>query len=152
MLRYPSTNSARHGRAPAPEQDVNHTIDRREYERFAVSPMYTPIRVRLLSEEGFTREGHAYDVSEGGVRFELDEPVEAGTPVAMQIELPRVGLWSQADTGPGRAVFVIANVVWCDTEEPGPAKMAAAITRYARAGDKQRLLRQLSSGQFLRAA
>lgn len=131
---------------------MNHPIDRRQHERFAVSPMYTPVRVRLQSEEEFTREGHAYDVSEGGIRFELDEPVPAGTPVALQVELPRVGLWSQADSGPGRAVFVLANVVWCDTEDPGPAKMAAAITRYPREGDKQRLTRQLASGQFLRAA
>ncbi len=152
MLRYPGARTTRAPARPRPEPDVSHTINRRQHERFAVSPMYTPVKARLLSEDGFTREGHAYDVSEGGIRFELDDPIEAGTPVALQIELPRGGARSQADTGPGRAVFVIANVVWCDTEDPGPAKMAAAVTRYPREGDKQRLLRQLSAGQFLRAA
>ena len=127
-------------------------IDRREYERFTVSPMYTPIRVRLADEAEFSQDGHAYDISEGGLRFELDHPVEAGTPVVMEIELPRPGFWTSSEEGLGRTVEIKANVVWCDTEEPGPARMAAAISEFVREGDKTRLLRQLTTGQFLRAA
>lgn len=131
---------------------MSHTINRRRFERFAVSPMYTPVRVRLQSDEEFTLEGHAYDLSEGGVRFELDNPIEPGTPIALEVELPRNPGWAGDDPGPGRAVYMLANVVWCDTEDPGPARMAAAITRFARAGDRERLMRQLTAGRFLRAA
>jgi hypothetical protein len=127
-------------------------VDRRECERFTVSPMYTPVRVRLEGETEFARDGHAYDISESGLRFELDHPVEAGTPMTVELELPRAGLWASTDDGPGRTIELKANVVWCDTEEPGPARMAASVTEFIREGDKPRLMRLLTSGQFLRAA
>ena len=124
--------------------------NRRRYERFALSPMYTPVSVRLLDSETFDLEGHAYDISEGGIRFELDRPIAPGTHIAMQIALP-AGLGS-AQSGPGRSVFVLGNVVWIDDEEPGPVRMALAITRFARAGDRERLIERLASGRYARAA
>ncbi|MBL4590800.1 MAG: PilZ domain-containing protein [Phycisphaerales bacterium] len=127
------------------------SINRRQHERFLVNPGYTSTCVRIHpDEETFTRSGHIYDLSEGGVCFELDIPIEPGSTVSMQIDLP--GLAGPEDIGPGRAVFVTGNVVWCDIEEPGAAKMALAITRYDRAGDKERLIRALSANRFLRAA
>ncbi len=131
---------------------MDQQIDRRRHPRFAVSPGYTPVRLRLLTEDHFTRSGHAYDISEGGVRFEMDIPVEPGTPVAMEIMLPEQPGVLHTNDGPGRAVFVIGNVVWCDIEEPGPANMAMAITRYARSGDKERLMRRLTTGAYARVA
>lgn len=129
-----------------------NSIDRRVHERFTVSPMYTAIRVRLEGEDAYTRDGHAYDISEGGLRFELDHPVEAGTPLTLELELPRAGLWASTDEGPGKTIELKGSVVWCDTEEPGPARMAAEISEFIREGDKPRLMRLLTSGQFLRAA
>lgn len=125
-------------------------INRRQFERFALAPMYTPITARLLENEEFTLEGHAYNISEGGVQFELDQPIAPGTPVALQVTLPQGA--SEVDLGPGRSVFVFANVVWIDDEEPGPVRMAAAFTRFARRGDKERLLRAICSGRYTRAA
>lgn len=126
------------------------SIDRRQHERFAVNPSVTPILVRTLDETEFRRTGHAYDISEGGVRFELDIPIDPGTPIAMQIDVPAPP--HQEIVGPGRAVFVLANVIWADEDEPGACVMAAAITRFCRAGDKDRLLRRLTANRFLRAA
>lgn len=111
--------------------------------------MYTGIRVRFLDSERFRHEGHAYDLSEGGVQFELDYPIDPGTPIAMEIDLPE---GDRADAGPGRAVFVLGNVVWADDSEPGPVRMALAITRFARAGDKERLMRHAIDTQVRRAA
>jgi len=125
--------------------------DRRRHERTTVIPAYTGCRVRLQREDGFRFDGHVHDISEGGVRFEADVPVDPGTPVALQIDLPHRDSSADAD-GPGRAVFVIGNVVWCNIEEPGPAIMAMAITRYARAGDRERLLRRLAGNGFARRA
>lgn len=126
------------------------TQNRRQFERFTLAPMYTPITARLLDSEEFTLEGHAYNISEGGVRFELDQPIAPGTQVALQITLPP----GQAgdDPGPGRSVFVFANIVWIDDEDPGPVRMAATFTRFARLGDKERLIRTISSGRYTRAA
>jgi hypothetical protein len=111
--------------------------------------MYTQIAVRLMDEEKFTLQGHAYDISEGGIQFELDRAIEPGTPVAMQIQLP---LSESEIKGPGQAVFVIGNIVWLDDSDAGPARMALAITRFARAGDRERLIDQLSTGRLSRAA
>lgn len=127
-----------------------HT-NRRQYERFLLQPMYTQVALRTLDETEFSREGHAYNVSEGGVMFETDHPLAAGTPVAVQIWIP--GL--ERDAGPGRAVFVLGNVVWLkdeDVDSGGPVRVAVAFTRFAREGDKERLLRVLGTGRFARAA
>lgn len=111
--------------------------------------MYTPVGVRVMESASFHLEGHAYDISEGGVRFELDQAVPPGTRIAMQITLPEGG----AVVGPGRSVFVFATVVWLeDEEEPGPVRMAAVFTHFARVGDRERLLRQFASGRFRLAA
>lgn len=124
--------------------------DRRRHPRFLTEPMYTPMSIRLLDDQNFSLEGHAYDISEGGVRFELDRGIEPGTRVAMQITLPTM---SNHDIGPGRSVFVFANVVWLeDEDEVGPLRMAAVFSQFARAGDRERLLKQFATGRYLAAA
>lgn len=121
-------------------------VNRRRHERFGVRPMYTSISVRLRSDPATERQGHAYDVSEGGVRFELDGPIPAGTPVDLAVNLP----------GPGddRTVHAFGNVVWVsvDPDEPGPVRMAAAFTGFASRRDRDLLLGRLSSGRYARAA
>jgi len=132
-----------------------NTIERRQFARFLLKPMYTPIAVRTLEEARFTREGHAYDISEGGVQFELDRPIEPGTPVALQITLPcHAEGRHHEDPGPGRAVFVTGNVVWIDDDgvPGGPVRMAAVFTAFSRAGDRERLLGQITTGRLARAA
>lgn len=129
---------------------IRFPIERRRYPRFAVEPMYTSIKVRFLERDSFDHEGHAYDVSEGGCRFELDRGIEMGTAVAMQLTLPTM---QSALSGPGRAIFVFGNVVWLeDEDEPGPIRMAIAFTRFARAGDRDRLLAELRTGRYRAAA
>jgi hypothetical protein len=50
-------------------------------------------------------------------------------------------------------VFVFATIVWIeDEDEPGPVKMAAVFSRFARAGDEQRLHAAVATGRFRRAA
>jgi hypothetical protein len=117
-----------------------------------LQPMYTPVAVRLLDSEDdkFDIEGHAYDISAGGVRFEVDRALKPGTRIAMQITLPTAG---DEDVGPGRSVYVFANVVWIeDEDEPGPVRTAAVFNHFARVGDKERLLRQFATGRYRVAA
>lgn len=124
-------------------------INRRRFERFQLNPTYSPIRVRLLADEHFSLDGHAYDISEGGIQFELDRAIAPGTPIAMQIDLP---FPEREPRGPGRSIFIQGNVIWLDDEEPGPVRMALAITRFSRAGDRERLIDQLATGRLHRAA
>lgn len=124
-------------------------LNRRKYERFDVAPMYTAVAVRLLPSGEGILEGHVYDLSEGGAKFELDEPLEPGAKVLMQITLPG----GDGESG-GRSIFVFAEVVWdgWDEDEPGPVRMAAAFTRFGGAEDRDRLLRFLSGRRVRRAA
>lgn len=118
-------------------------INRRRYERFATAPMYTPVSVRAPG--GFEQAGHVYDVSEGGVRFELDAALPPGTPIELAVSLP----------GPvASTVEAAGHVVWTaiDPLEPGPVRMAAAFTRFASLADRVRLIERLASGRYSRAA
>jgi hypothetical protein len=124
--------------------------DRRTFPRFQLEPMYTPLAMGPSSDGPFDNEGHAYDISEGGVRFEAERPVKPGISVQMRITLPNL---NEHDLESNRTVLVTANVVWLeDEDEPGPYKMAAVFTHFARAGDRERLLRQFASGRYRAAA
>lgn len=129
-----------------------NAINRRRFERFALQPMYTPVCVREIDGDASPLEGHAYDVSEGGIRFELDRAVAKGARVTMQITLPSGQGPIESTRGCERSVIVFGNVVWQDDSEPGPVRMALAITSFARLGDRERLLKSLGSGRYLRAA
>ena len=128
---------------------VNNPINRRQHERFQVQTGYTSMALRRHPDETeFALEGHVYDISEGGVCFELDMPIDPGQTVSIRIDLPMTG----EDHGPGRSVFITGNIVWCDLEEPGASRMAMAITRFDRAGDRERLIKTLTTGHHLRVA
>lgn len=123
-------------------------VNRRRFERFALMPMYTPVAVRPDGEDSFRFEGHAYDISEGGLQFEIDEHIAPGTRVTVRFSLP-----TPCDTGE-ESVFATGNVVWNDDDdvEQGPVRIAVAFTEFATPGDHERLLRRLSSRQLARAA
>ncbi|MFT3686173.1 MAG: PilZ domain-containing protein [Phycisphaerales bacterium] len=126
--------------------------DRRQFPRFELEAMYTTIAVRTLELDEFTLEGHSYDISEGGIRFELDRGIERGTQVAMRINLPTMNQGGDPDAAEN-AVFVFATVVWIeDEDEPGPIKMAAVFNRWARVGDRERLAAELAKGHYRRQA
>lgn len=127
-------------------------IERRKHERFATAPMFTRICARTYDEAGFHRHGHAYDVSEGGVRFELDEPVEPGTPMEVQISLPVSVMMEQSEDSPPRPIYAMGRVVWCEASEPGPARMAIEFSCFAHDSDRDRLLRPLRTRRLPRVA
>jgi hypothetical protein len=128
---------------------MERRINRRRHVRYVLEPAYTPVAVRTLESERFDNEGHAYDISEGGVRFEADRAIAPGSPIAIQITLPV----REGDLEAGRSVLAFGNVVWQeDEEEPGPVKMAATFTHFARLGDRERLVRKMGSGRWRMAA
>lgn len=126
-------------------------IDRREHERFALAPGYTAISVRPRAG-GQWHEGHAYDISEGGVRLDLDDRIPPGTIVEIKVDLPRSGLRGPAEDADETMIAATGTVVWCDDEDPGAVRMGVRIAAFANTADRERLLRRLSAGLFLRAA
>lgn len=121
--------------------------ERRTYRRYALKPMYTSVRVRPLNDRSPTLKGHAYDISRGGVRFELDRRIEPGTPVTVSIELPG------DHAGESRPVVAVADIVWLNEEdEIGPVRMSARFTRFSRSDGERRLADRLDSGAYSPAA
>lgn len=126
----------------SPEQS---SIDQRQYERFTLAPMYSSVTAwRVDSEEVKELHGHAYDVSEAGVRFELDEAIDLGESITVDLSLP----------GTQTAVGATGDVVWVndETDDPGPRRLAIQFTEFRSDKDRFRLLDYLGSAQVRRAA
>jgi len=122
--------------------------ERRTHERYHTAPMHHAISIRPYESERFMHDGHAYDVSEGGLCFELDDAIKPGTDVGVMIHLP-----AGFDAGPGRAIFATGRVIWrSDMEEPGPVRMGLMFHGFSRAGDEKRLRRFLNQGIYRIAA
>ena len=105
---------------------------RRGHERIRMQPMYTAVTA-CLSDRGddLRLEGHVYDISMGGVRIELDRPLDPGEIVALQLLLP----------GTQSPVQASASVVWVHDEDddPGPRRMALQFTEFPNNADRDRL-------------
>ncbi|MBL9140249.1 MAG: PilZ domain-containing protein [Phycisphaerae bacterium] len=117
--------------------------NRRAIDRFRLHPMYTRVVViprAAGSEESTSMEGHAYDISLGGVRYELDSPLPAGTCVEVQIELPGA---RDPIRGSGQVVRV-----YDEADDPGPRRQAMRLDRFFSEIDRQRLARLIDDGWY----
>ena len=119
--------------------------NRREHDRFTVPPMYSSVTARGADDPAAPAlQGHAYDLSESGVRIELDEPLASGQSVSLHLGLP----FSDA------RIHARADVVWINgaDDDPGPRRMALRFTGFLSESDHDRLVSYLGSGQLRRAA
>lgn len=126
---------------------TDETRDRRVHDRYSLSPMYTSIAARSARDggaDGGDLIGHIYDISRGGMRIELDEALEPGADLAVDLSLP----------GAVSAVHARACVVWVGdpADDPGPRRMALRFTGFADPQDEARLAAYLESGAARRAA
>lgn len=131
---------------------MEQASDRRRHQRYVLPSMYTGVEVRSMDSDSFEWKGHAYDISEGGMRFELDHPIEPGTRIAVRIQLPGAEFLRLTERRP---VYAFANVVWIeedDLDQGGPVRMSCVFSRFVMPGDQERLSRRLSSGRFSLAA
>lgn len=125
-------------------------IDRRKFTRYQLPSMYSRIMVRPMDSDEFVWDGHAYDISRGGIRFELDEAIEMGAEIAVRIDLPQTICERSTER---RSVFAFANVIWTGEEdEVGPVRHAASFTRFAEESDETQLHERLSQGRYALAA
>ena len=115
---------------------------RREHVRIPVQPMYSAVTASC--DSAAQMHGHVYDISIGGVRIELDEPLSPGQSVALLLDLP----------GTHASVHAAASVVWCNDEQddPGPRRMALRFTAFPERGDHDRLIDYIGREQARRAA
>lgn len=130
----------------------SRSSENRQHERFRVAPMYTPVTLRTIDNPNRAYEGHAYNVSEGGLQFELDEAIDAGTPVTIELTLPlgEGEVWDGVSDLP--VVTIQGNVVWTDEEEPGPVRMAMIFTRFASQIERELVSSRVLGKKFRKAA
>jgi len=117
-------------------------VNRRAYERFPLQPMYTAITASCA--DGHVIDGHAYDISEGGMRIELDDALRPGDRVIVEIKLP----------GSNENIRARGDVVWVNDEidDPGPRRHALQFAGFATATDHARLVSYLGQRRLRRAA
>lgn len=120
---------------------ANHTF-RRRHRRFSLPPMYSAVTAtrREGGQAGAVTSklyGHVYDISAGGVRIELDVPLDPGESVVLLLDLP--GTWSEVEAW--------ADVVWVHDaqDDPGPRRMALQFTEFTHPSDLQRLSHYLQT-------
>jgi len=111
--------------------DVHNGSDYRRHPRLSLPAAYTFVRVKPAGARRFRWSGHAYDISRGGLRFELDQPLASGTQIDIRLMAP--GCQTQPLQLAGRVVRLH------DGDEPGPVRMAAVIERCHDPHDQQRL-------------
>lgn len=129
---------------------MTQTNDRRRHERFTVDPMYSAVAVSPLAtsnrtsngREGEHVDGHVYEVSLGGIRFELDQPLPVGTRVSVEVTLPGC---TKPICAEGRIVRVFDEI-----DDPGPRRMVVEFETFA-AGARESLERYLSQKWLRRA-
>ena len=117
----------------------------REFERIRVQPMYTAVTASTSAQNCPLRlHGHVYDISEGGVRIELDDALDPGEIVSLYLELP----------GTDAAIEASASVVWVHDEQddPGPRRMALKFTEFLNPSDRNRLVDYIDRERGRRAA
>jgi c-di-GMP-binding flagellar brake protein YcgR len=121
-----------------PLQAQATAADARAYPRLQVPAMYSVVRVRPAGTERYLWTGHIYDVSLGGMRFELDQAIEPGTSIEVRGILP--GAEHVAFRAAGRIVRFHD-----DEPELGPTRMGMQFDAFHSEFDEARLDRYLAA-------
>ena len=115
----------------------------RAFPRLQLPAMYTLVRVRTPDDSRYRWTGYIYDISEGGMRLEIDDELPAGTTVCLRAMLP----------GSEQTVFrATGTIVRIHDNEPGPVRMAVAFTEFASPSDRLALQSYLNDQMAQRAA
>lgn len=130
-----------------PVESTESAAEARTAPRLRVPAMYTLVRARQVGETKYPWTGYIYDVSESGMRFELDEPIEPGTQLEVRAMLP--GAMHTTFTATGTVVRIH------DTEEDhmgGPVRMAMNFDQYTTETDRRRVTNYLEHAGLRLAA
>ncbi len=112
----------------AGSSDPSDASDKRQFPRRSLPVGYSAVRVRPQGKQRFHLAGHAYDISAGGVRFELDHALADGEEIDIRVTLP----------GPDpHEVQAHGSVIrFHDPDESGPVRMAIAFSDMANPTDR----------------
>jgi c-di-GMP-binding flagellar brake protein YcgR len=114
-------------------------VEQRRYPRKAVTPGYSVVQVRRAGRSQYDLTGHVYDLSLGGMRFELDKALGEGEAVDVRVTLPG----EPAGRFEARGVMVRYHD---DPGEAGPVRMGLAFDELATEADRHVLARFMGNG------
>ena len=134
-----------HPRISPQSKAHNPSIEHRSVQRVKLPPMYTLVRVRPAGAARYCWTGHIYDISDSGMRFELDHSLEPGTAVQIRAMLP--GATTTIIHASGRVVRLHD-----ETEERGPMRMAISFDTCMPRNDRQKLQTYLDRAEVRKAA
>ena len=120
---------------------ADHFEDARHNDRITVPPMYTLVRVRPEGHEQYCWTGYIYDISAGGMRFELDAPVDPGTRLEIRAMLP--GSKHTSFDAAGAVVRIHDD----EDDMHGPVRMGMFFDRFGTVTDQRKLERYLSTAR-----
>lgn len=117
--------------------------NRRVHQRRSVAAMYSAVEAKPIGGFGPTASGHIYDVSLGGVRIDLDDPVAPGTDLRLALHLP-------AESKAIRVTGTVMRVFDAD-DDPICQRTGVRFVAFEDAADETRLRRFLGE-DVVRAA
>jgi hypothetical protein len=118
--------------------------NRRVHERRSVSAMYSAVEAKPIGGFGPTANGHVYDVSLGGARIELDDPVAPGTDLQLALHLP-------AESKAIRVIGTVTRVFDAD-DDPICRRAGVRFVSFQDPADEVRLRRFLGEDAVRAAA
>jgi hypothetical protein len=112
--------------------------------RYTVDPMYSAVAVLLVGGDAGAEplDGHIYEISLDGMRFELDEPLAGGTRISVAMMLPGC---TSAFSAEGCVTRVFDAI-----DDPGPRRMEMTFDAFV-SGEAERLAAYLDQ-RWLRPA
>jgi|GEM_PF-1821504 len=116
-------------------------MNRRDANRISVTAAYSSLAVTADGSPQLL--GHVYDISEKGLRFEVDQALPIGSAIELEFIVP-----------PEESIRVTARVVrvYDEADDPGPRRMGAEFTGFGSPSDEARLGGLLDSYHLVRAA
>ena len=120
--------------------------NRRSAERFRLGTGLVHVVVGAHGSTPETKgffEGHAYDISDSGVRIEIDAALPVGTPVEVAMHMPGLGT-------PLKLVGKVVRV-FDEVDDPGPRRMGVNACGATKADGARlaRLLGQAALGRLI---
>ncbi|MCX5658861.1 MAG: PilZ domain-containing protein [Planctomycetota bacterium] len=122
----------------APGTPAPGIAEARQAPRLKLPAMYTLVRVRPMGREKYIWTGFIYDVSDTGMRIELDCDLDPGTQVEVRAMLPGARQTTIHATG-----HIVRR--HDDHDEPGPVRMGLEFDSFNHADDRMRLSAYLAN-------
>jgi len=129
---------------PATTRREADSTEQRRHTRIGLPVGYAAVRATPVGRKKSERRGHVYDLSEGGMRFELDAALDLDEPIEVELDLP-------SSEGPVAIRARGSAVRFHDEPDDGPGPIRMGM-QFDRVDQPDRLGAYISQAAASRAA